>query len=164
MTWAGIIDGTIIGPYYFDENVSSRTYLEMLENFVIPELEMREFDLNQICYMHDGAPAHYTLEVRQFLTNHFQSWIGRGEGSLLAWPPRSPDLNMLDFYLWGELQHRVNLIENLTIAEVELKIIREIDAISPETLSNVHHNLFKRLRICIQENGGIFEHILKMRN
>jgi hypothetical protein len=28
-------------------------------------------------------------------------WIGRG--GPIAWPPRSPDLNLLDFYLWGHL-------------------------------------------------------------
>ena len=32
-----------------------------------------------------------------------RSWqIGRGEP--IPWPPRSPDLNPLDFYLWGHLK------------------------------------------------------------
>ncbi|KAJ4433851.1 hypothetical protein ANN_16163 [Periplaneta americana] len=32
-------------------------------------------------------------------------WIGRG--GPIAWPPRSPDLNPLDFYLWGHLKSLV---------------------------------------------------------
>ncbi|KAJ4426274.1 hypothetical protein ANN_27086 [Periplaneta americana] len=32
-------------------------------------------------------------------------WIGRG--GPIAWPPRSPDLNPLDFYLWGRLKSLV---------------------------------------------------------
>lgn len=160
MTWAGIINGTVVGPYYFDENVSSDTYLEMLEDYLLPELAELGLDASEICYMHDGAPAHISIDVRNFLTENFSCWIGRGNGSLLPWPARSPDLNMLDFYLWGELQHRVNQIENITADAVRESVAAEIDLITPETLARVHQNLFKRLQKCINENGGIFEHLL----
>lgn len=160
MVWSGIINDTIIGPYYFEENVSSETYLEMLVDYLLPELNGRGFNSFQICYMHDGAPAHYTNVVRQCLTDNFSCWIGRGEGSYLAWPPRSPDLNMLDFYLWGELQHRVNQIENLSVEEVQEKLEQEMYFIGPETLERVHRNLVKRLRMCIQQDGGLFEHLM----
>jgi hypothetical protein len=54
-------------------------------------------------YMHDGAPAHFSLAVRDVLNNTYHDrWIGRGGPT--AWPPRSPDLNPLDFYLWGHLK------------------------------------------------------------
>ncbi|GFX59897.1 uncharacterized protein TNCV_4984101 [Trichonephila clavipes] len=44
-------------------------------------------------------------------------WIGHG--GPVAWPPRSPDLNSLDFFLWGYLkslvyQTSVDTMENLT--------------------------------------------------
>lgn len=160
MTWAGIIDGTIIGPYYFDANVSSETYLEMLVDYLLPELNGRGLNSFEICYMHDGAPAHITRDVRQCLSDNFLCWIGRGEGSYLAWPPRSPDLNMLDFFLWGELQHRVNQIENRSVDEIQEKVRDEMALITPDTLERVHQNLFKRLRTCIEQNGGLFEHLL----
>ncbi|KAJ4448741.1 hypothetical protein ANN_00132 [Periplaneta americana] len=39
----------------------------------------------------------------QYLDRRFPDrWIGRG--GPIAWPPRSPDLNPLDFYLWGHLK------------------------------------------------------------
>lgn len=160
MVWSGIINDTIIGPYYFNANVSSETYLERLVDYLLPELNRRGLNSFQICYMHDGAPAHITNDVRQCLSDNFLSWIGRGEGSFLAWPPRSPDLNMLDFYLWGELQHRVNKIENLSVEEVQQNVEEEMDDIEPRTLRKVHLNLFKRLRLCIQEDGGLFEHLM----
>ncbi|KAJ4439237.1 hypothetical protein ANN_07357 [Periplaneta americana] len=34
-------------------------------------------------------------------------WIGRGEPT--SWPPRSPDLTPLDFFLWGFLKDQVYL-------------------------------------------------------
>jgi hypothetical protein len=39
-------------------------------------------------------------EVREYLNTHFPGrWIGKAEP--VAWPPRSPDLTPLDFFLWG---------------------------------------------------------------
>ncbi|KAJ4441713.1 hypothetical protein ANN_11571, partial [Periplaneta americana] len=47
---------------------------------------------------------HYHHQVR--LDRRFPDrWIGRG--GPIAWPPRSPDLNPLDFYLWGHLKSLV---------------------------------------------------------
>lgn len=113
--------------------------------------------------MHDGAPSHITNDVRAFLDEHFDSWIGRGNGEnkFLAWPPRSPDLNPLDFFLWGVLQHRVHLATYDSIAQMTDAVRREAREISPQTLRKVQANMVKRLRMCIQENGHLFEHKLK---
>jgi hypothetical protein len=52
--------------------------------------------------MHVGAPAHFSLAVRDVLSNTYpDGWIV-GEGPT-AWPPRSPDMKPMDFYLWGYL-------------------------------------------------------------
>ena len=49
---------------------------------------------------HDGAPAHFALDVREYLDNVFPNrWIGRG--GPVQWPPRSPDLTPMDFFIWG---------------------------------------------------------------
>ena len=48
----------------------------------------------------DGAPPHWGLQVRAFLNDKFpERCIGRGGEA--ACPPRSPDINPLDFFLWG---------------------------------------------------------------
>jgi hypothetical protein len=57
---------------------------------------------------HDGAPAHFHNQVVNFLNQEFLgNWIGRGRGHLIQWPPRSPDLTPLDFFLWGYVKERV---------------------------------------------------------
>jgi hypothetical protein len=54
-------------------------------------------------YMHGGASAHFSSTVRDVLNNICHDrWIGRGEP--IAWPPRFPALNPLDFYLWVHLK------------------------------------------------------------
>ncbi|GFW96696.1 uncharacterized protein TNCV_2847521 [Trichonephila clavipes] len=56
---------------------------------------------------HDGAPAHVCAPVRDWLDNaHPNRWIGRQ--SPVLWPPLSPDLTPLDFFLWGHLKELVH--------------------------------------------------------
>jgi hypothetical protein len=50
-------------------------------------------------FMHDGAPAHFDRVVKDHLN---EQWIGRG--GPVSWPPRSPALTPIDFYLWGHLK------------------------------------------------------------
>jgi hypothetical protein len=58
--------------------------------------------LHQRQHMHDGAPPHFLRIVGQHLNQTFaEQWIGR-EGPV-NWPARTPDLNHLDFWLWGYL-------------------------------------------------------------
>lgn len=113
--------------------------------------------------MHDGAPAHTTAEVRQCLDENFHCWIGRGNGAekIMDWPPRSPDLNMLDFFLWGVLTHRVHIVEHQSLDDLSNSIINEIDDIPPEVLERVQNHLLKRLRKCIEVEGQLFEHLMK---
>ncbi|KAJ4432367.1 hypothetical protein ANN_20986 [Periplaneta americana] len=59
-----------------------------------------------IHFLHDGAPAHFSRTARRYLDRRFPDrWIGRG--GPIGWPPRSPDLNPLNFYLWGHLKSLV---------------------------------------------------------
>jgi hypothetical protein len=53
-------------------------------------------------FVHEGAPAHFGRVVRDVLNGTYHNRrIGR-EGRN-TYPSRSPDLNPLDFFLWGHL-------------------------------------------------------------
>lgn len=79
----------------------------MLENYAFPQFEQIEQESNlKIVFQQDGAPPHFALRVRERLNEKFPGqWIGRG-GPIL-WPPRSPDLSPLDFFLWGYVKDTV---------------------------------------------------------
>lgn len=160
MVWVGIIGDNLIGPYYFAGNVDSAAYAYMLEHFVLPELARLGYDPTQIYYQHDGAPAHYTLQVRNFLTDHFAGWIGRGNGATITWPARSPDLNPLDFFLWGYVKHLIYQFPAENLEELANKIEEALDNITPEMLRHVRVGLINRLLICTENGGEHIEHIL----
>lgn len=51
--------------------------------------------------MHDGAPAYFYRPV--LLNNNYRHrWIDRA--GPVSRPPQSPNLNSLDFYLWGHFK------------------------------------------------------------
>lgn len=162
--WCGIVGKILLGPYKID-HLNGVTYLDFLENDFeemfddnIP-LSIRE----KIYFMQDGAPAHYSLTVREYLEERFpQKWIGRA--GTIAWPARSPDLTPCDFFLWGYLKSFVyqQRIEN--VDQLWQKINDGCDSIraNPRMLSNVQKNLFKRVRKCVAERGNHFEHILRV--
>ena len=75
----------------------------------------------------------------------------------IRWPPRSPDLNPCDFYLWGYLKSKVyNPLPN-SLDELKMNIEREIKNISKEELKRVFMNFEKRCDFLIQAKGGHIE-------
>lgn len=50
--------------------------------------------------------------VRNFISEQCIEWIRTNEN--VSWPPRSPDLTPLDFFLWGTLKDvYMRLVEGL---------------------------------------------------
>ena len=73
----------------------------MLEIFVYPLLRTRR---RHMLFQLDGAPSHWGFQVRAFLKDKFlERWLG----GPAAWPPRSPDINSFDFFLWGYVKTEV---------------------------------------------------------
>lgn len=162
IAWVGIIDDQVIGPYFFDGYINSNSYAQMVTEYVIPELEDRGIDPREVIYMHDGAPPHKPNFVQDMLNQHFRGFIGPGDiqKALLKWPARSPDLNPLDFFLWGFVKDMVFLIENESIDELKFKIDEALDNITEQMLINVQINAEFRLNFCIDNNGEHFEHLM----
>lgn len=162
MTWVGIINKKIIGPYYFPSgSVTGAAYDAMLRNFLVPELIRREIDPYDVIYMHDGAPSHIPLSVRRYLNDNFEGFIGRGKDALMNWPPRSPDLNPLDFFLWSFVKANVFKNTTKTIDELKQKIEEALDNVTEEMLVNVQKHIDRRYLRCIELNGKIVEPHLK---
>ena len=161
--WAGIIGNNLIGPFVFEERLNGEIYLQFLQQNLNNLLEDVPLDRRmQMWYMHDGAPPHFNRLVRQHLTNVFgPRWIGRG-GPVL-WPPRSPDLNPLDFYFWGHLKE---LVYSTPVNSRE-QLLARITQHSNEVRHNagilfaVQRENLRRLRKCIEVRGAHIEQLPK---
>lgn len=155
--WAAMFRDKLVGPYFFESTVNQEAYLSMLKDFFIPLLKQWR-RLRNTHFQQDGAPPHWGLRVREFLNQNFgDKWIGRSGPT--AWPPRSPDLTPMDFYLWGDIKEKVFKRQPKNIDDLKTFIREEFSKITGETLTKVFDDMVSRLSLCIEANGGQFQHL-----
>jgi transposase len=162
MVWCAITSDGIIGPYFFTGNVNAEIYLEMLRTYYIPELKKKKVDCSKNFFQQDGATVHCTADVLQYLEQNFgKNIISRR--CEFAWPPYSPDLNPLDFFLWGHLKTLVYRDPApTTVDELKKKIRDEIRKLNrnKEMFASVYDNFLVRIQQLYSKKGGYMEHVL----
>lgn len=158
--WGGVLDGHIIGPYFFDGPLNGQMYLHFLRYELPLLLEDINLDTRHAMWLqHDGAPPHVYRPVRIFLNMwREESWIGRG--APLGWPARSPDLTPCDFFLWGYVKQEVYVEAPTTRENMKERIRQCFRNITARTLLRVNNTLIRRLELCIEEEGRVFEHLM----
>ena len=106
--WCAISAQGIIGPFFFEETVNAKRYLEMLKKSFFPEAKKRKA-VDSWFFMQDGARPHRTKPVFGFLKSNFGNRIIALDAGdeCITWPPYSPDLNSCDFFLWGYIKDKL---------------------------------------------------------
>jgi hypothetical protein len=64
----------------------------------------------------------------------------------IAWPARSPELTVPDFFLWGFLKDRVFRRRIMTILELKPTTVNEFAAIDDDLRRRVYDNFQTRLQ------------------
>ena len=134
--------------------------LDIYANFLQDELTALSENVplqtqRQMYYQHDAAMSHFSLVVRQYLNHKFPNrWIGCG--GTQNWPPQSPDLNPLDYNVWGYMKPmvcacKVNMGEELL--QRTLSSARSIN--NAVVLHKVSSSLVTWVRKCIQVGGNL---------
>jgi len=149
-----------IGPYFFPGHLNGRMYAEFIEHHLpnlLEDIPLRERET--LIFQHDGAPAHYSRRVREILDTHFRDrWIGRG--GPIVWPARSPDLNVLDYFVWGYIKASVEHRRHGTQDEVRNEIIAAFQTITPDMAHRATRQISRRAQLCLQVQGRHFEQLL----
>ena len=118
-------------------------YRDLLTEYVSPQLEQYQ---PLVSFQQDGAPPHWGLAVRQFLNDTFpERWIGR-DGPI-PWPPRSPDITPLDFFLWGYVKDIVHRTKIRDVSDLQQRIIEALDAVTVDMLARTWLEIEYRLDI-----------------
>ena len=110
--------------------------------------------------MQDGAPPHFAINVRNYLSQTFGYDRVISRGCQHIWPPRSPDLNPLDFWFWAWLKSKV-YHENkpTTLEQLQQKIVEICHQTNKEEFSAGVSDITRRLNAVIDNNGNLFEHL-----
>ena len=121
--WAAMSRHGIIGPFFFEDRqgrtttVDTEGYIEILKKFWCA-LGRRNLDRDSQWFMQDGAAPHCSHRTLEWLREKFGDCIISRRCDI-EWAPHSPDLNPLDFHLWGYLKERVYERSPTTLQELK---------------------------------------------
>ncbi|KAJ4428891.1 hypothetical protein ANN_25884 [Periplaneta americana] len=119
-------------------------HVEMIQNFFT--LQLAHFPVNEnTLFQQDGATS-YTARISMDTVNVFfpSRAISRKED--ITWPPRSPDLTVCDFFLWGHLKTKVFGAIHLENSSPKTTSLREeVAAIPVNMLRGVMQQFVARL-------------------
>ena len=157
--FAGMWSHGIVGPYFHYDYVNGESYLRMLTEEVVLCLQNHPVHDNMI-WMQDGAPAHFSTIVRQYLHKTFDNWIGRS--GKISWPQRSPDMTPCDFSMWGTIKTKVFERQPQTDYKLKTYIVESFNDLRNDiaVCKKTVRSTLARATKCIQQNGSHFEHLL----
>jgi hypothetical protein len=113
-----------------------------------------------IWFQHNNAPAHYSREVRQWLS---EKYTGRGREAPVSWPARSPDLNpFYSFFLWEYFKTKI-YASNIDTKQELWRRVQQFASKIINTLGIFEHlgvPFSRKAELCAREHGAKFEPLL----
>jgi len=106
--------------------------------------------------MQDGASPHFSCFVTDVLNERFpDAWIGRV--GPIPWPPRSPDLSSLDFFLWGYIKNIVYAEKIRNIQHLQDRITSPTETVTRDMIQKTWQEIEFRSDVSRATNGAHIE-------
>lgn len=145
MIW-GCISYNGVGTIYLtQDNINAAHYRQIIDDKLWPVIS-KEFPAGNCVFQQDNCSIHTAHLIKDYFKN---------EGiSLLPWPAKSPDLNIIE-NLWFILKQKIkrNIVHIRTLSDLEYVIIKCWREISLVYVRNLYKSIPRRLR-SVQINKG----------
>ena len=109
----------------------------MLNEFLFTKIE--EEDIGNIWFQQDGITCHTAEATLDVLCSGFEDRIISRRADVV-WPPRSCDLRLLDYYLWGAIKDKCYADKPETIDALKGNIREAIFEIQLHKIDNAVKN------------------------
>lgn len=156
MIWMGITWNGLTQPIFFErgERLNAQLYMDKVLTHVKREGE-RLFQHGQWTYQQDGAPAHRSKVSQRWCEQHLPNFWKAG-----IWPPNSPDLNPMDYGVWGEvMRHMKQELANWD--EFKREIQRAIGMVSKAFCQRTLRQWLQRIHHCKIKKGDYIDDLFK---
>ena len=133
--------------------VNSEYYCDhVLREGLLPDIQAR-CNRHNWTLQQDGAPSHTARNTINFLHRENVTFI---EPEM--WPPNSPDLNPVDYAVWGALQQKVYLRRKFaTVEQLKLAIVEEWQNLSQRFINRSIDEWRRRLEKTVENRGRHIE-------
>ena len=110
----------IMPPHIFEVGlkVNTKVYLDVLKGVLIPWCNKVAGGRPWV-WQQDSAPAHKSKETQVWLQKECYDFV-----PFSLWPPSSPNLNPLDYFVWSYVENITNMTSHITKASLIAAIRR----------------------------------------
>ncbi|QQP52624.1 Uncharacterized protein FKW44_004830, partial [Caligus rogercresseyi] len=133
------------------EKIHKETYYKVLRYTVLPWLKAKYPEGNYV-WTQDGVPSHTSDLCQKFCTVNMAHFWPKD-----MWPSSSPDLNLLDFAVRGELERKANRIPHPNVDALKATIRTKWDKLLEEFLINSCKAFRVHVEAVIEAEGGHIE-------
>ena len=146
----GGVEGHIMPPHIFEVGlkVNTKVYLDVLKSVVIPWCNQVTGGRSWV-WQQDSAPAHKSKET--------QAWIQKECYDFVPWPPSSPDLNPLDYFIWSYVENITNMTSHNTKASLIAAIHQVFAELPPGLVEKACSQFRIRMKVVMEAEGGYIE-------
>lgn len=102
--------------------------------------------------LQDGATSHTANDTQDWLERRVPDYIKKNQ-----WPPRSPDLNPLDYSIWSILEERACREPHETEESLKAALEQAWEELDEGMLRRIVDDFPRRLDACIEAGGKHFE-------
>ena len=143
----------IMLPHIFEVGlkVNTKVYLDVLKSVVIPWC-------NQVAggrpwvWQQDLAPAHTSKETQTWLQKECYDFV-----PFSHWPKSSPDLNLLDYFVWSYVENITSTTSHITKASMIATICQLFAELPPALVEKACSQFWICIEAAIEAEGGHIE-------
>ena len=150
-----------VGAAYFvpqGTRMKAESYVSIMDD--VYKVDCQEIfgaaGVDDYVFQQDGASAHTANVAQQYCVENFPSFIPKQD-----WPPNSPDLTVLDYFIWADLQRRVDQKKPENLVSLKVAIRQAVSELPLGTVQRAIDGFYKRCHLAIAVEGKSFTHMLK---
>ncbi|KAF2346323.1 hypothetical protein FHG87_022921 [Trinorchestia longiramus] len=146
-------EGHIMPPHFLLQvlRVNANAYVETLQTNAKPWVDSVA-NRRAYVFQQDSVPSHKALKTQDWMTENLHDHVTPN-----LWPPNSPDLNSLAYYVWGVIGKEVNKAPRNTKSSLMEAIARSMEGINKDYLVKACSRFRTRIESVIEAEGGYIE-------
>jgi transposase len=154
MVWAGISVRGRTRLVFFEpkKTVNQQEYQKHVLEGELVRAGQEMFGDEDWTFMQDGCSIHTAKATQAWCATNLPNFLESSE-----WPPRSPDLNPCDFFLWGTLEAIVNTQPLNSFSQLKAKLRHAWKNLDQEAIARACRVSIDRMKLCIKHDGSRFE-------
>lgn len=146
-------EGDVMPPHFFEkgQNVTKEVYLGVLQTAIKPWI-VAVASGRPYVFQQDGAPAHTSHLVQNWLSDNVDMFWSKE-----FWPPNSPDLNPMDYYVWSVVERVANKTRHPNVTSLRAAIEAAFTNLDRALLKRACDRFRSRIEAIIAADGGYIE-------